>query len=396
MPEAVKAVLYGWGEKVIQIIPYMTLLSGMVIWTYLNSLGRVDMFSDALSFNSGLVTILVSTIVFAVIISIILTIPSSMLIFMRLAYENNSKAECVLTKLPAACMLLSISFLFMVFIPFIPEVEVVTHGYRLDTALIFTIVLVLSFLFVFLTLMRNYECDKKYGMVKNTVVFIFQAVFNTLIVFISTLSISVPISLLMQSSKGENTFAICIALLFMIVFTVLALFPASVYFVSFDNKKGISNITSKIHQLSLSVFIVILFMFFVFPNLSTMFIYSSLNAIGVVSKSPHFYLVSGEKYKPAMFFKGSWDTRTPPDVGDNFYIKGVNVFSIDDKNLICPEEIVKIKNNIDKRDYASFIPLVDKKSVTRLKELAKDCVILLDDDIHQWDTLFDNNGGIKK
>lgn len=109
----------------------------------------------------------------------------------------------------------------------------------------------------------------------------------------------------MQSSKGESSLAIIFALIFMAVFVFLAFFPAKIYFVNVEKAKAKLSILSTIHQLSLATVGVILLTFLFFPNLSTIFIYSSLNAIGMVSKTPHFYMVNGEKYKPSMFYKES-------------------------------------------------------------------------------------------
>ncbi|WNN53247.1 hypothetical protein RIN66_04070 [Hafnia alvei] len=396
MPEEIKTTLYEWGKKIVAMIPYMTLLSGLVIWIYLNSLGRVDIFSDVISFNAGLVSILISMIVFAFFISVMLTMPSTILISIHSAYERNTQAESILTRLPVVCLFLSILYLLIVFIPFVPFIYRHTGGYELGVPFICMIILALSFSFVFLTLMCNFKWDKNHSIINGIFTFLFHTVINTVLTCFTALSISIPISFLMQSSKGENTLAIIFALVFMTIFAVFSFFPAIVYFNSSEVKSTKLNIISLARQLLLTILMTVFSISLFFPNLPTMFIYSSLSAIGIVSKTPHFYLVNGEKYKPAMFYKESWNTRVLPDIGDNFYIKGVNVFSVDDKNLICPEEVVKIKNDTEKRDYASFIPLADKHNVARLKEVTKDCLVLLDDDIHQWDTLFDNKGEVKQ
>ncbi len=118
MPEDVKNMLSAMGERVAKLIPYVVLLSGVVVWSYLNSIGRVDIFPDILSFNAGLMSILVSVMIFALAISITLIVPSSILIVIKSTYEKNSRAVSVLSKLPAACLCLSILYLTMVFIPF--------------------------------------------------------------------------------------------------------------------------------------------------------------------------------------------------------------------------------------------------------------------------------------
>ncbi|AKE12426.1 hypothetical protein [Serratia liquefaciens] len=394
MPEDVKNMLSAMGKRVAKLIPYVVLLSGVVVWSYLNSIGRVDIFPDILSFNAGLMSILVSVMIFALAISMTLIVPSSILIFIKSAYEKNSRAVSVLSKLPAACLCLSILYLAMVFIPFIPEVAKVTKGYEPGIVLIISIILFLSFCFVFLTLMRNFKWNKDDGVISNIGVFIGHTCVNLFGTFSATMSISIPISFLMQSSKGESTTAVIFALLFMIAFSFLTFFPSVIYFTSMERTK--CSVVSAIHQISLAIVGVVLVTFLFFPNISTIFIYSSLNAIGLVSKTPHFYLINGEKYKPAMFHKTSWDTQVLSNMGEHFYIKGVNVFSVESKNLICPLAVVKIRDETYERDYVSFVPFADSKKIAELKKMTKDCLVLDDGDIQQWDTLFDDNGKVRE
>lgn len=365
MSEKMKDLLKATGENLVKLIPYVATLSGVIVWGYLNSIGRVDIFPDVISFNAGLISILISTTIFALAISITLIVPSSVLIFARSSYEKNTGAESVLRKQPAACLILSVLYLSMIYIPFIPEVDKILHGYKLGVIKIAIVIFILAFSFVFLTLMRNFVGSNDTSRFKNGVTFIWHTIINTTITVGATLSISIPISFLMQSSKGENSLAIVFALIFMAAFAFLAFFPAMIYFVNVAKAKTKLSILSTIHPLSLATVGVVLLTFLFFPNLSTMFIYSSLNAIGMVSKTPHFY------------------------------IKGVNVFSVESKNLICPVDVVKVRDETYQRDYVSFIPSTDKNKIDELKKRTRDCLILEDGDIQQWDTLFDEQGKVK-
>lgn len=395
MSEKMKDLLKATGENLVKLIPYVATLSAVIVWGYLNSIGRVDIFPDVISFSAGLISILISTTIFALAISITLIVPSSVLIFARSSYEKNTGAESVLRKQPAACLILSVLYLSMIYIPFIPEVDKILHGYKPGMIKIAIVIFILAFSFVFLTLMRNFVGSNDTSRFKNGATFIWHTIINTTITVGATLSISIPISFLMQSSKGENSLAIVFALIFMAVFAFLAFFPAIIYFFNVAKAKTKLSIFSTIHLLSLATVGVVLLTFLFFPNLSTTFIYSSLNAIGMVSKTPHFYMVNGEKYKPAMFYKETWDTRILPCMGENFYIKGVNVFSVESKNLICPVDVVKVRDETYQRDYVSFIPSTDKNKIDELKKRTRDCLILEDGDIQQWDTLFDEQGKVK-
>jgi len=82
-------------------------------------------------------------------------------------------------------------------------------------------------------------------------------------------------------------------------------------------------------------------------------------------------------------------------MGEDFYIKGVNVFSVEGKNLICPIDVVKVRDEMYQRDCMSFIPSSDSKKLSELKKRAMNCLILEEGDIKQWDTLFDDKENAK-
>ncbi|MDK9606078.1 hypothetical protein [Lelliottia wanjuensis] len=103
MSDEIKHMFKSMGEEIVRLAPYVTLLSGLVVWDYLHSIGRVDIFPQVLSFNAGLISIHISTTIFALGISMMLIIPSSILIFVRSAYEENSCAERVLIKRIEVC-----------------------------------------------------------------------------------------------------------------------------------------------------------------------------------------------------------------------------------------------------------------------------------------------------
>ncbi|MGG9110301.1 hypothetical protein ACQ9A2_18740, partial [Raoultella ornithinolytica] len=62
----------------------------------------------------------------------------------------------------------------------------------------------------------------------------------------------------------------------------------------------------------------------------------------------------------------------------------------------CPMAVVKIRDETYERDYVSFVPFADSKKIAELKKMTKDCLVLDDGDIQQWDTLFDDNGKVRE
>ncbi|HBU4209648.1 TPA: hypothetical protein MEH19_001003, partial [Klebsiella pneumoniae] len=79
--EELKEIFQKISKKVVKLIPYLTILSGLMVWSYLNNIGRLDLLIDSFSINIGLVSLLISAVVLSLAIAITLILPSSILIF---------------------------------------------------------------------------------------------------------------------------------------------------------------------------------------------------------------------------------------------------------------------------------------------------------------------------
>ncbi|MEB1803093.1 hypothetical protein VBR24_25115, partial [Klebsiella pneumoniae] len=112
----VKSLLVPLSKIITNLIPYMTIVSGVIIWAYLKNIGRMDLFVDALSLNAGLVSLLFSTLFLSVFISIALVLPSYILILFKI--NNNTNDSRLRSATPVISLLLSIAFLCLVFLPY--------------------------------------------------------------------------------------------------------------------------------------------------------------------------------------------------------------------------------------------------------------------------------------
>ncbi|MEE3660826.1 hypothetical protein V2I52_02615 [Brenneria sp. g21c3] len=396
--EEIRSLLSPLSKIIIKLIPYMTILSGTIIWAYLKNIGRMDLFVDALSLNAGLISLLLSALSLSVFIAITLVLPSYILILFKI--NNNKSNDIPLTSaMPVISLLSSIAFLCLVFLPYTDFVNRWCNGYKLSTEHITLIIITLIATIYCMITIINYDFSDKYSKLKSFFKEIAHATFNIFIIFISTISISIPVSLLLKTSKGENTTSILIALLFMSIFAFFTFLPAIVFYR--DTKKQHINkidgsVSKNIKNCAFMVMFSVFSIIFIFPNISTIFVYSSLSSIGLIDKNPHYVKVSGENYKPAMFPGSIWQTQTPSDMGDDFYIKGANLFSPGSTNLICPLYIVNLRDDAYQNDFSTFIPTNDEKKIKYLKKMTKTCVVLDDPDVRFWDTLFDATGQIKK
>ncbi|MFL4266527.1 hypothetical protein P9417_25140, partial [Escherichia coli] len=83
----------------------------------------------------------------------------------------------------------------------------------------------------------NYDFSNKNSKLRAFLNEIAYTAFNIFILFISVLSISIPVSLLLKASKGEDTASILFALLFMIIFAFFTFLPAIVFYRDIEKQR---------------------------------------------------------------------------------------------------------------------------------------------------------------
>ncbi|UJE00124.1 hypothetical protein FS592_16705 [Serratia plymuthica] len=180
----------------------------------------------------------------------------------------------------------------------------------------------------------------------------------------------------------------------MIAFALLSFFPAMVYYndlKSTPSNNEDRNITPFAKKLSIAVIITITFTSFLFPNVTTTLMNSSLYSIGIIDNKNHHFLINGENYQPEMFPKNIWMTSTSDKIEKSFFIYGIRMFSAGNKNLICPASVGKLKNVINGTNYDLIASSNREDKTRKLKDITDICVVMVSDDAKQWDTFFKND-----
>lgn len=384
------------GKYFVALLPYSTLLSGAIIWSYLTSIGRLDLLMGAFSFNIGLVSLLISAAVFSLATALTLVLPSAILLAHR--EINPGDPERYFNKgLPWICFSVSFFYLTLVFLPHTTLVKKLTGDYvfsvekiLLITAL-FATLLVTCFNFGFL--LRPLK-PGKWQRVWLVLMWAGVLIANTFFILLPGLSISIPAGFLIHSSRGEGSWAVVFAWVFISLFSLLAFLPAIVHY---SQKSDAQNNSGAIKNFFVTAFIAVVFIVLLFPTLWSTLVFGSLVSIGLVDTQPHYYRVDDEKFSPALFPQTVWQTQEMPGRDEKaFFIRGVNLFSTGSVNIICPAYIVKLRAQATARDYANFIPGNNEASVRYFRQMMKGCVAFETGEIRRWDTLFDANGAIKK
>jgi len=380
------------GKYFVALLPYSTILSGVIIWSYLSSVGRVDLLMGAFSFNIGLISLLISAAVFSLIISVTLVLPSAILLA-HSAVNTDRPADASIKYLPWVCFVISVFFLGLIFLPFTTLFKWLPANlwaiFGLTILFAFAAILVCNVNFI----QQNAGPATRKGWFKSGKGFGLLCV-NTFFVLLPGLLITIPAGFLIHSSRGEGSWAVVFAWVFISLFSLLAFLPAIVHY---SQKSDAQNNSRAIKNFFVTAFIAVVFIVLLFPTLWSTLVFGSLVSIGLVDPQPHYYRVDDEKFSPALFPQAVWQTQEMPGRDEKaFFIRGVNLFSTGSVDLICPAYIVKLRAQATARDYANFIPGNNEASVRYFRQMMKGCVAFETGEIRRWDTLFDANGAIKK
>lgn len=385
--EELKKIFQKISKKVVKLIPYLTILSGLMVWSYLNNIGRLDLLIGSFSINIGLVSLLISAVVLSLAIAITLILPSSIIIFHSLMLPNIINKPI---SIPWLGWGFSTLFLVLTFLPHIPFITKIISPP--SASLIFIIIAVISFI-IFLVISwssGDFKSNDLFKIAKN----LGKALIETFTTVFATLSITIPITFLLKDSTGGKTSSLLIALAFMIAFSLSSFLPAIVYYRDIKNTSSNNERKSIIllaKNLSIAVIITITITSLLFPNVTTTLMNSSLYSIGVIDNKNHYFLIDGGKYKPDMFPQNTWKTSTTDKIGPNFFIYGIRMFSAGSKNLICPDSVGSFKREINGTNYDLITFSDNGDNAKKLKDLTKFCVVLDSDNAQQWDTFFEDN-----
>ncbi|WP_245759003.1 hypothetical protein [Xenorhabdus koppenhoeferi] len=385
--EELKEIYQKISKKMVKLIPYLTILSGIMVWSYLNNIGRLDLLIDSFSINIGLMLLLISAVILSTAIVITLILPSSILISHYSIFPDVIKNPISMPWIGWGCSTL---FLTLAFLPHASFVKKIIP----PPSVLQTIAIIATLSFFIFILTSLFKGDFKNNSIFDKFRKVGQVLVATFTIVFATLSISLPVSLLLKNSTGEKTISLLIALAFMIAFALSSFLPAMVYFNDIKNTPSSSENRSKIllaKKLSIAVILTTITTSILFPNITSTLVNSSLYSIGIIDNKSHYFLINGNKYQPKMFPQNLWMTSTTNKIEKDFFIYGIRMFSAGNKKLICPESVGEFKRNIDGRNYDLITSSGGEDSARKLKDMTDICVILNSDDAKQWDTFFKIN-----
>ncbi|HGN0124462.1 hypothetical protein [Proteus mirabilis] len=365
-----KIICYKAINIVLKLIPCAIIISGLIIWFYLNSIDRLDLLIDSFSIYSALLSLLVFSAILSFLIALILILPSSILILYRSNFQNKIGTR---VHIPIVSLIVNVILLTLLLSNLYPSNNETLSS---NLYIIISILLSLAGAIIISILNNNFKLKT-----------ILVTLFDSIIISLSTLSFSIPFVFLLRDISGEKTISLLIVLLLMFAFTSLSLLPAIIFYNEKESQD--KNILSIIKKTLIGIITAIIFTFLLFPSLTIQVINISLYSIGFIDNKNHYFLINGTKYQPNMFPTHLWNTSTHKEIKKDFFIYGIRLFSTGSNNLICPSKIGEMRSETKKTNYDLIISSGNNNKIKELKNMTSLCVVMLSEDAKQWDNFFE-------
>ncbi|RYJ12422.1 hypothetical protein C5Y41_23395 [Rahnella variigena] len=361
-----------------------TLCPILIIWFYLNYLGRLEIFLDAISFPTLLLVIFFFFLFSFLLFSIFIFIGSLLLVAVVSQYKDNLLPhEKIKNKIVKVCFLNSISTNALIFLSL-----AVFYDEKSNTLLFFSVALTLSFLtsylisYVFLMHKKHHvyggiNLNEEYlGKFTNKLI-------TPIILMTPAMLLLIPlIFFIIQSkfSESVNLRGQFITLAFFsFLFSVFTLLPGVVFINESKQKNKIYAALISLLPLPFLIFILSIFI----PPLPFIMVNATLTWAGVNDWRVHQYSISNTYLPHAMLPSINWDTRRYEEINDRYFISGVNAFSLGAIRLICPPNVLDSRG-----DFNKFSPFDTQENIFLKQDINNrimQCFTIEKENIKQWD-----------
>ncbi|MEH2920629.1 hypothetical protein ACFFL1_06460 [Samsonia erythrinae] len=359
----------------------VTICSISVIWFYLSSMGRLDVFGETIGFNTLLGIVFGFTLVAFSIFCTLIFISSLMLVLVVTGYENSivpySKLKNNLSRI---VLVNSLSFGPIIIILSFLYDDVGKNGlyFFLIGIMLIAVISYLASYFIF-----HRSKDNRNGKTNLNSRF-FLNVMLPLALAVPSLTQIIPLSLLLpkmsfQAQDGEMVQCISAIIIF-IIFAIISFFPGA-FFIS-GYRKGNMQRSTIITVVTVPLCILVLSSFI--PVIPIMVTNAAMNLSGIADWRAHHYTIKNDVYPHSMFSGKLWGTHYYADIPDRFFIVGIAMFSFGDIKLICPTSI-KLAHEKNMQFDPKNSKENQKKSET-FKSAAMQCFPIDKKDIKQWDS----------
>ena len=378
---------YGLVKTLLSLSPIYVFIGCYIIWLYLSDIGWLSLFTISMQGQYDILASLVSFLVISISFSVMIFLPSLFLCQLYFLVNNDLLHRTVRVGfLPLISWFASI--LTLAFLAFVSWKDSVPDFIKNNSfVLLFSILYIVSFFFVHLISIKKLKKERYFYLGGKTYTYRY---FNTLrfsIVFAVAFSgacVVFPMQLVFNFGSAYSYSGIRNAFFFSAIVSLVSFIPAMSFYTVSKSDQSVAARIKRSFVISIFIFFVALFLL---PNVVSIISYNSFKKIGVIDDSQHIYAISTAEYSPEMFPSPVW-SHVDKISGNNFYVKGVSVFSLGESMLLCPYFVVKTKESYLKYNFDKFFN-DDNFALKHMRSVAKSCVPVRKSRISRWDAIQD-------
>lgn len=359
---------------------FMTVCSIFVIWFYLSTLGRLDVFTDAIGFSSLLGIVFGFTVVAFSSFCILIFIPSLMLILIVSGYAKSFfNSSSIKQSIIKTAFLNSWSFGFIIIASFCAY-NVNQKNKIIFLASSFILILIASYFFTHWELHEkkgNKPIKPRIKIKTSSKIKLSLSITTPAIIQIIPFSILLS-KMTFQQQDSDLIQIICVFLLFL-SFATISLMPGIQFLTEFKKSRLIRNILLTASLAASGVIILTILV----PIIPLMITNMAMSLAGIADWREHQYTIKNEVFLHSMFPGQQWNTRYYADIPDRFFITGITMFSFGDIKLICPTSVRQVQLENMKFNFKN--PEENLGKSKDFKSAAMPCFPIDKKDIKQWD-----------
>ncbi|WP_274864379.1 hypothetical protein [Serratia marcescens] len=364
---------------------FITGLTIAVIWLYLFNLDRLDIFYDAISTRSAIAVIFGFTIISTLGFSTLIFSSSFIIMLIFSNYKNElGEQNSTVREFSNVGLFNNLGSCILLITSFVVYNYSVANGY-ICTILFIVASLLLSYCITYIRIIKpikithqsNNEIKGRIG--KRSMIFSLP-----LLLLAPAIVQILPLLFLLSQlefTDGSSDFAqLALLTAVALTFSTLSILPGTIYI----NEKTNGGMLHSIIIILVSIPTALVVLSMIFRPTPNMIINLTMNLSGISDWRVHQFYIKEETHPHTMFNDLLWNTRYFQNIPSRFFITGVSVFTLGNKQLICPTTIIQARAESLKLTVDD-INKYDEKLV-KLKASAMNCIPFNKGEIHVWDS----------
>lgn len=386
-----KSSVVNFLKLILTCTPFYILFGFFVLWSYLDSIDRLDVFMEVIDSKLASITLLVSFLLLSIGFVSILYFPSLGIVQLSVFLGENSFRRTLSSTrikfIPFVSIAVSLlSIISLCVVSFYAHIPDGLKRYFFISS--FACAWCISFMAIqFLSVKRKKELHfMRNGKIVKYKYFLTHKLIMSFFIAFSALSVALPLLMLIKLSSVKTFAGFATFLFVMLVIIAMSFFPSMLFYSNSLLTKSFKHLLTYI---VLPTFFLFFMLMLIIPNLFGIISIGALKGVGVIDKQPHIFRMDNDRYPSYLFPKAVWEHVIINPREEGLFVKGTIFFSLGKQVILCPNFVVKIRDKYMKYDFDNIWNSKDELHVAYFKKAMGSCVLINRESITQWDGIVD-------